>query len=121
MYSWLAINSGDDVDKLTAEISSGYGPNRVAEKLKNGISKAVQGILIEKNYVDKDYRSTFYNFYAKKGLRYRADCVRLHFFDETVTFDSKTLKLGSSADNRLSDHYFGFMVLRPTGIGTIGR
>src|SRR5262249_44527507 len=52
--------------------------------------------------------------------RYRSDCVRLHFFDETVSFDEWSLKL-TAADNRLSDHYFGFMVLRPTGIATIGR
>jgi hypothetical protein len=68
---------------------------------------------------DKDYRSTYYSFYAKKGQRYRSDCVRLHFFDETVTFDDKALGL-SCADNRLTDHYFGYMVLRPTGIATIG-
>src|SRR5208283_4422253 len=42
------------------------------------------------------------------------------FFDEAVLFDDKTLKL-SCADNRITDHYFGYMVLRPTGIATIGR
>ena len=77
-------------------------------------------MLIERNYVDKDYRSTYYNFYAKKGQRYEPDCVRLHFFDETVAFDSNALKLRAN-DERLTDHYFGFMVLCPTGIATIGR
>src|SRR5205823_3396782 len=71
-------------------------------------------------YIDKDYRSTFYNFYVKKGQQYRGDCVRLHFFDQTVSFDSDKLAL-SCPDNRLNDHYFGYMVLRPTGIATIGR
>ncbi len=51
---------------------------------------------------------------------YRTDCVRLHFFDGTVTFDEKALRLGCP-DNRLTDHYFGYMVIRPTGIATIGR
>ena len=56
----------------------------------------MKGVLIERNYVDKDYRSTYYNFYAKKGQWYRPDCVRLHFFDETVAFDSDALKLRST-------------------------
>jgi hypothetical protein len=77
-------------------------------------------VLIEEDYTDKDYRSTYYNFYSKKGQRYRPDCVRLHFFDQTVAFDEKTLRL-TCPDNELSHHYFGYMVLRPTAISTIGR
>ncbi len=59
----------------------------------------MKGVLIERNYVDKDYRSAYYNFYAKKGQHYRADCVRLHFFDASVNFDDNTLALGCP-DNR---------------------
>ncbi len=121
MYTWISLSSTADLAQLEKHISPEYDPARVAKKLAAGISNAVKAVLIERNYVDKDYRSTYYNFYAKKGQRYRPDCVRLHFFDGTVTFDEKTLKLASSADNRLTDHYFGYMVLRPTAISTIGR
>jgi len=121
MYSWITLNSDADLAQLEKHISPEYNPASVANKLAAGISDAVKAILIERNYIDKDYRSTYYHFYAKKGQRYRADCVRLHFFDGTVTFDDKAFKLASSVDNNLTDHYFGFMVLRPTGIGTIGR
>jgi hypothetical protein len=121
MYKWLPLNTSADIDQLAAEVSVEYGPARVVDKLKNGLSDAVKGILIEKNYIDKDYRSTYYNFYAKKGQSYRPDCIRLHFFDETVTFDPQALKLGGRAEQDLEDHYFGYMILRPTGIGTIGR
>jgi hypothetical protein len=120
MYTWLTLGSIADLDNLKSYISPEYGPESVAEKLKDGLSNAVKGVLIERNYIDKDYRSTYYSFYSKKGLRYRADCVRLHFFDSTVNFDEKSLKL-RAADPRLTDHYFGFMVLRPTGVATIGR
>ncbi len=121
MYTWIPLTSSADLAQLETHISQEYDPVGVAKKLVGGISNAVKAVLIERNYVDKDYRSTYYHFYSKKGLRYRADCVRLHFFDGTVTFDESTLKLASSADNRLTDHYFGYMVLRPTGIATIGR
>jgi hypothetical protein len=120
MYTWLKLNSSADLVKLEKELSPEFGAARVAKKLAGGISNAVKGVLIERNYVDKDYRSTYYHFYAKKGQHYRPDCVRLHFFDSTVKFEKAALKL-TCPDGRLTDHYFGYMVLRPTGIGTIGR
>jgi hypothetical protein len=120
MYEWLALNSSADLVQLESRLSGEFGPSRVARTLARGISGAVKGVLIEHSYIDKDYRSTYYSFYAKKGRQYRADCVRLHFFDGSVKFDERALRL-TCADNRLSDHYFGYMVLRPTGIATIGR
>jgi hypothetical protein len=120
MYDWIPLGTGADLGELQNHLSPEFGPARVAKTLADGISSAVKAVLIERNYIDKDYRSTYYSFYAKKGQRYRTDCVRLHFFDGTVTFDENTLRL-SCPDNRLTDHYFGYMVLRPTGIATIGR
>ena len=122
MYAWIPLSASADLAQLEAHVSPEYGPVRVAKKLAGGMSNAVKGVLVERNYVDKDYRSTYYHFYAKKGQHYRADCVRLHFFDETVTFDENALKLTCrDGTDYLSDHYFGYMVLRPTGIATIGR
>ena len=74
---------------------------------------------MEYDYVDKDYRSTLYNFYAKKGRPYRADCVRLHFFDEQVVFEGRPSD--ESSERALGDHYYGYMVLRPTMRTTLGR
>jgi ThiF family len=93
MYTWIQLNSSADLTKLQTHISSEYEPAKVSSTLANGISDAVKAVLIEANYIDKDYRSTFYNFYAKKGQNYRGDCVRLHFFDQTVSFDSDKLAL----------------------------
>jgi hypothetical protein len=120
MYKWLPLSSANDLAKLENHISAEYGAKPVAKKLADGISDAVKGVLIEYNYIDKDYRSAFYNFYAKKGQRYRGDCVRLHFFDGAVEFNDQNLTL-RCPDHRLTDHYFGYMVLRPTGLATIGR
>src|SRR5260370_6710574 len=120
MYTWLPLSSSADLVQLEQHIEPEYAPKYVATKLAAGLSDAVKGILIERNYIDKDYRSTYYSFYAKKGRRYRPDCVRLHFFDETVSFHEGALKL-SAIDGHLTDHYYGFMVPRPTGVATIGR
>lgn len=120
MYTWIALNSSSDLEQLKTEITSEYDPGNIISKLRAGLSSAVKAILIERNYIDKDYRSTYYNFYAKKGQFYRPDCVRLHLFDETVKFNANALKLQWEG-MRLEDHYFGYIVLRPTGIATIGR
>ena len=127
MYKWLSIASSADFETLDQYVGPEFEPGRVGTRLSDSVSDAVKGVLIESNYIDKDYRSTYYNFYAKKGQRYQPNCVRLHFFDSTVSFDPQSLKLssvleaGASPDMQLTDHYFGFMVLRPTGIATIGR
>src|SRR5690606_34150052 len=68
----------------------------------------------------KDYRSTYYHFYSKKGRVYNPYCIRLHFFDETVSFDDQGLQLTCN-EGVPRDHYFGYMVLRPTVVATIGR
>src|ERR1043166_8623043 len=118
-YTWIALESSNDFDDLCACIDPEYAPGEVAETLKSGLSPAVKAVLVEANYVDKDYRSSYYHFYSKKGLYYRADCVRLHFFDLTVGFDQPTLKLSYEKaytdDVDFTGHYFGYMVLRPTG------
>jgi hypothetical protein len=119
MYKWLPLGSKADLERLVDEIPEDYSPGDVVTQLQEGLSDAVKAVLVEHNYIDKDYRSTYYNFYAKKGLAYRADCVRLHFFDETVAFDQQALRLATP--DQLEHHYFGYMVLRPTAIATIGR
>src|ERR1700752_5066595 len=115
MYKWISLATGADLAQLTNHITSEFNPGKVAKTLSLGISDAVKGVLIEYNYIDKDYRSTYYNFYSKKGQYYRSDCVRLHFFDQTVAFDDATCAL-VCPDRQIEEHYFGYMVLRPTGI-----
>ena len=119
-YTWLAIDNPDDYDKLVDILDVEFEPKAIARKLKNKISNQVSGVLVEHDYIDKDYRSTFYNFYAKMGRPYRQDCVRLHFFDKDVTFSETPLNL-QGPDDWLEGHYFGYMVLRPTIWTTLGR
>ncbi len=120
MYEWIALSKSSDLASLDKLIGPEYAPSVVAKKLIDGMSDAIKGVLVELRYVDKDYRSTYYHFYSKKGQQYSPHCVRLHFFDSAVTFVKEGLDL-KCADGHPEDHYFGYMVLRPTGISTIGR
>lgn len=120
MYHWISINNVGDYDQLYNFLDDEYDPKSVVYRLRESISPGVRTILVEQEYLDKDYRSTYYNYYAKKGRNYRDDCVRLHFFDELVSFNESTLDL-VSPDNKPQDHYFGYVVIRPTLLATIGR
>ena len=119
-YDWLDIGEPDDYFKLEDFLDFEFAPKNVAKQLQEQIREEVKFILIEHDYVDKDYRSTFYNFYAKMGRQYSRDCVRLHFFAGGVNFDAELMRM-TCPDGRLDDHYFGYIVLRPTINSTLGR
>lgn len=119
MYSWVDINSKSDLDKLIGEIPASYNARGVISLLRGHLSPDVKGVLVETGYVDKDYRSTYYEFYSKKGLRFEPNCVRLHFFQEGVSLvDGPSL---SWTRRNLNEHYSGYMVVRPTRIAPVGR
>jgi len=119
-YTWLEIYSSKDYDRLIDILDIEFGPEKIAADLKNNISREVGAVLIEHGYIDKDYRSTLYNYYAKMGRPYRADCVRIHFFDREVEYSDTPLDL-KGPDEWLDYRYFGFIVLRPTIEHTLGR
>ena len=122
-YDWLEITAPDDYSKLVEKLDSEFQPEIIAKQLQHSITDTVGGVLIEHGYIDKDYRSTFYNFYAKMGRTYRADCVRLHFFDKDVKFDRTQMDIicPGGRPKELKYYYFGYIVLRPTFFATLGR
>lgn len=119
-YDWINLETPDGFDRLGQVLDPEFAPGDIAKSLKSQVTGAAKAVLVEHGYVDKDYRSTFYNFYAKKGRRYRRDCVRLHFFDGMVSYDEDRSDI-VSRDSRPEDHYFGYIVLRPTISATLGR
>ena len=119
-YDWINLQSSQDYDRLVDVLDPEFDPKGIVQHLKSQVTAAAKGLLVEHGYVDKDYRSTFYNFYATKGRQYRADCVRLHFFDGAVQYDEVRTDTVCS-DGRPQDHYFGYIVLRPTIVATLGR
>ena len=119
-YEWIDLGQADGYDRLVQTLDPEFDPSRIVQLLQAQLTTAAKGVLVEHGYVDKDYRSTFYHFYAKKGRVYQPDCVRLHFFDEAVWYDDTSSNIVCQ-DRRPSDHYFGYIVLRPTIVATLGR
>ena len=119
-YDWIELETPEAYDRLLDVLDPEFDPEGIAQRLKTQLTDAAKGMLVEHGYVDRDYRSTFYNFYAKMGRQYRPDCVRLHFFDSTVSYDDARTNL-SCTDDHPEDRYFGYIVLRPTIVATMGR
>ena len=119
-YDWIDLGADGGYDRLAQTLDAEFDPPGIVRHLQAQLTTAATGVLVEHGYVDKDYRSTFYNFYAKKGRLYRPDCVRLHFFDETVWYDEAYSTI-VCRDGQPRDHYFGYIVLRPTIVDTLGR
>ena len=122
-YDWLEITAPDDYSQLVEKLDAEFQPKTIAKQLQHSVTDAVGRVLIEHGYIDKDYRSTFYNFYAKMGRTYRGDCVRLHFFDKDVEFDCTQTDIicPGGRPEEWQYHYFGYVVLRPTLFATLGR
>jgi hypothetical protein len=119
VYQLIEICKPDDFDVLTGLLGEAYDPAMVAATLKRRVNPRCRAVIVECPYIDKDYRSTYYNFYAKKGYRYDASCTRLHFFEDPIEIGPGLLL--RSIGRSLSDNYLGYMVLRPTRLATIGR
>ena len=60
-YDWIDLRTSGDYDHLTKVLDPDFGPQEIIQCLKSQVINATKGMLVEHEYVDKDYRSTFYN------------------------------------------------------------
>ncbi len=85
--------------------------------LKNNLSNVVKTIFIEKDYICKDHRNLYSNFYSKKFQESSSYCNRLHFFSKN------NMSLNDIVFNtqEYNDDYIGFSIIRPLKKRCIGR
>lgn len=83
----------------------------------SGLMAHTGTILIEPNYVCKDHRNLFSNFYSKKFIVRSADCARLHFFSRgNLNVDDF-----QNEPEGFQNEYIGYSVLRPVAGRSLGR
>lgn len=84
-----------------------------------------KSIVLEFDYLDKDYLEDFSRYYVKRFNGGGSRCARLHFFSTVVTHGmiEGALTLPSSLDEkpRLQNAYLGFVVVKPLPKTFIGR
>jgi len=114
LYPIVHIETASDWD-LLANLTENYLSSEHIHRFRTLLGKHCRTIIVERDYVDKDYRDTYHNFYAKKFAAYPKNCVRLLFFGDAV----------EAADWWEIDAYklsfLGYSVIRPTRVTPIGR
>lgn len=74
----------------------------------------VKSVLIERRYIDMDYRSEYSHFYSTTFRRYPSVSHRLHFFTRSLPRDLTDLSDCAPA-------YRGYSVMRPLPSSPVGR
>ncbi|MCG8456498.1 MAG: hypothetical protein MI919_09465, partial [Holophagales bacterium] len=115
--------------KLCGGISS-----RDEELLRAYLRGKARSVLVENEYIDKDYRNAFSGFYSKKFARQESRCRRLLFFDvrlleEDLTgvvdlpglLESRAKAEGAPLFEGTTAGFLGAVVIRPTQYSQLGR
>ncbi|MFH2059249.1 MAG: papain-like cysteine protease family protein [Pseudomonadota bacterium] len=110
----IQIETDDDWGKFHT-ICEGFITHRDFNLIRDYLKGSVKTIVLEKDYVDADYRDTFYNFFSRKFAQYPSKTIRVNLFTCKIS-PQMLFKL-----DRFQDAYIGFIVLRPNRITSIGR
>ncbi|MBC7382938.1 MAG: hypothetical protein H7296_08070 [Bacteroidia bacterium] len=83
---------------------------------------AAKTIVIEEEYISKDYLHDYASYYAYCFEEYPKFCKRVHFFDNVFTEDEfKEVILSSENDKtEFWNHYLGFIVVKPIPVTVLG-
>lgn len=79
-------------------------------------------ILIEENYISRDYLHDYASYYALCFEKYEKVCRRVHFFDIAVTEEEFAQILLKPNEETVDfwKHYIGFIVIKPIPLKMIG-
>ncbi len=96
-------------------ICEGYITLRDFRLIHEYLKQSAKTVVIEKGYVDADYRDTYFNFFSRKFAQYPSKTIRANFFTNNIS-PQMLFKL-----DRYQNEYIGFIVLRPNRVAAIGR
>ncbi|MDQ8195397.1 hypothetical protein QEH59_13255 [Coraliomargarita sp. SDUM461004] len=97
------------------KVAAPHLDKRGLAKLEKAFCGAVKTVLVERHYIDKDYRDTFSNYHSKRFQTPNSRCNRLHFFNEVLD------KAALADVERMQRSYLGYSVIRPTRPNCVGR
>ncbi len=123
LSAWTPDDSPGEILVVTSEgdwdfLRHRYSPGHLNEPLESVITLArehnVQSVVIEKRYIDRDYRSQHSHFYGATFTQHPSVCHRLHFFTNNIEDQGSNL-----GDSTLA--YRGYSVMRPLPTAPVGR
>ncbi|XOV66380.1 MAG: hypothetical protein ACFHU9_12205 [Fluviicola sp.] len=119
-------------DQLAEVLSNDYTPKSIIEKknhflyLKEYLSNpsiSATTIVVEKEYVSRDYLHDYISYYSLCFEKYDKFCRRIHFFSDSFSEDEFKSALVDDTTEKSSDiwnSYLGFTVVKPIPITVIG-
>lgn len=78
-------------------------------------------ILIENDYIDRDYIEDYAGFFSRSFRDYKSKCSRVHFFSDYIDEISYKEAVLSKNKSCISEGYLGFMVVKPLPKSIVGR
>lgn len=81
-------------------------------------------VLLESEYVDRDYLEDYSRYYVKCFNRYGERCARLHFFShefDAKDFNEILTQYDESEIKKYQENYLGFIVVKPLPKTFIGK
>jgi hypothetical protein len=115
LFPVLEFDEKDGWDALLALVKPELD-RRGLERLQPLLAADCKCVVVERHYIDRDYRDTFSHFHSKRFSTPSARCVRLHFFSTPVS-ESQI----ASEDKGTVSTYLGYSIIRPTKPNCIGR
>ncbi|MGV8135461.1 MAG: hypothetical protein AB2L20_09625 [Mangrovibacterium sp.] len=88
---------------------------------KDGLN--AKAILIEEEYISKDYLHDYASYYAFCFKNYKKTCKRVHFFQTKIDNPAYLQRLVLDTANKNSDFwssYLGFIVVKPIPVTVVG-
>lgn len=85
--------------------------------LSEPLAKSLKTVILEDQYICKDHRNLYSNYYSKKFGNVSKFCKRLHFFSKE---DIRPLDLMMDPE-KYQDDYIGYSVIRPLPEVCLGR
>ena len=118
-------------DNLAKSLSNNYTPEEVIKSknhfryLKGYLSAKgldAKTIVIESDYISKDYLHDYASYYAYCFEKYPKFCKRIHFFDIEFSLQEFQSIILSSVKEKEDfwKHYLGFIVVKPIPVTIIG-
>lgn len=115
-YTYYHLNNSEEWDSFWNKYRSKFEREIPIKNIRNLlVSQNCISVIVEDEYVDIDYRNEFSTLYSKSFKKYEHFSKRLHFFKKKIT--PETIKSAKSDQQG----YLGYIVLRPTLVGRIGR
>ena len=120
MNYFYSLNKDTDLEELIEILYKEY-PLYIQQPIRlksiiDTIKSSEITVVIENDYVDKQYRDTYYSYYSQKYSSFNRNCIRLSFFEGYVNQED----IIKNSVDYIERIFIGVIVLRPLTVGNIG-